>query len=95
MAPLLGLIVFLGVYPKPVLDRIEPSVDRLVAHVEEQLRLPRARRSRPRAPSVGPADREAAEPARRPKRAATSEPRRPGRPSEGPSAGTPVDRGDR
>ena len=34
MAPLLGLIVFLGVYPKPVLDRIEPSVDRLVAHIE-------------------------------------------------------------
>ena len=27
MAPLLGLIVFLGVYPKPMLDRIEPSVD--------------------------------------------------------------------
>ena len=24
MAPLLGLIVFLGVYPKPMLDRIEP-----------------------------------------------------------------------
>ena len=35
MAPLLGLIVFLGVYPKPVLERIEPSVDALVAHVEE------------------------------------------------------------
>ena len=35
MLPLVGLIVFLGVYPKPVLDRIEPSVDRLVAHVEE------------------------------------------------------------
>jgi NADH-quinone oxidoreductase subunit M len=35
MAPLVGLIVFLGVYPKPVLDRIEPAVDRLVAHVEE------------------------------------------------------------
>jgi NADH:ubiquinone oxidoreductase subunit 4 (subunit M) len=34
MAPLLGLIVFLGVYPKPVLERIEPAVDRLVAHVE-------------------------------------------------------------
>ncbi len=34
MAPLLGLIVFLGVYPKPMLERIEPSVDRLVAHVE-------------------------------------------------------------
>jgi NADH-quinone oxidoreductase subunit M len=34
MAPLLGLIVFLGVYPQPMLDRIEPSVDRLVRHVE-------------------------------------------------------------
>jgi NADH-quinone oxidoreductase subunit M len=34
MAPLLGLIVFLGVYPKPMLERIEPSVDLLVAHVE-------------------------------------------------------------
>jgi NADH-quinone oxidoreductase subunit M len=32
--PLIGLIVFLGVYPKPVLERIEPSVDRLIAHVE-------------------------------------------------------------
>jgi NADH:ubiquinone oxidoreductase subunit 4 (subunit M) len=35
MAPLLGLIVFLGVYPKPMLERIEPSVERLVAHVED------------------------------------------------------------
>jgi NADH:ubiquinone oxidoreductase subunit 4 (subunit M) len=35
MAPLLGLIVFLGVYPKPMLERIEPAVDRLVAHIEE------------------------------------------------------------
>ncbi|MBW8825661.1 MAG: NADH-quinone oxidoreductase subunit M [Acidobacteria bacterium] len=35
MAPLLAAIVFLGVYPKPVLDRIEPAVDRLVAHVEQ------------------------------------------------------------
>ena len=34
MVPLIGLIVFLGVYPKPVLERIEPSVDRLIAHVE-------------------------------------------------------------
>jgi len=32
--PLLALIVFLGVYPQPVLDRIEPSVDALIAHVE-------------------------------------------------------------
>jgi NADH-quinone oxidoreductase subunit M len=35
MAPLVVLIVFLGVYPKPVLDRINPSVDRLLAHVEQ------------------------------------------------------------
>ncbi len=35
MVPLLVLIVFLGVYPKPVLDRIQPSVDRLIAHVEQ------------------------------------------------------------
>lgn len=34
MAPLLVLIVFLGVYPKPVLERIEPSVAALVSHIE-------------------------------------------------------------
>lgn len=34
VAPLIGLIVFMGVWPKPVLDRITPSVDRLVNHVE-------------------------------------------------------------
>ncbi len=35
MAPLLALIVFLGVYPKPVLERIEPSVDALISHIEQ------------------------------------------------------------
>ncbi len=34
LLPLIGLIVFLGVYPKPVLDRIEPSVKALIARVE-------------------------------------------------------------
>ena len=34
VAPLIGLIVVLGVYPKPVLDRITPSVTTLVHHVE-------------------------------------------------------------
>jgi NADH-quinone oxidoreductase subunit M len=34
MAPLIVLIVGLGVYPKPMLDRIAPSVDELVTHVE-------------------------------------------------------------
>ena len=35
VAPLVALIVVLGVYPKPVLDRITPSVTRLVQHVED------------------------------------------------------------
>ena len=35
MAPLLALIVFLGVFPRPVLERIEPAVGRLIAHIEE------------------------------------------------------------
>jgi NADH-quinone oxidoreductase subunit M len=34
LAPILVGIVFLGVYPKPMLDRMEPAIDRLVAHVE-------------------------------------------------------------
>ena len=41
---LIGLIVFLGVYPKPFLERVEPSVDRLIEHVEartgEQIPVP-------------------------------------------------------
>jgi NADH-quinone oxidoreductase subunit M len=37
MVPLLVLIVFLGVYPKPVLDRIEPSVQRVVNRLELQV----------------------------------------------------------
>ena len=35
LAPLLALIIFLGVYPKPFLDRVQPAVERLVHHVEE------------------------------------------------------------
>ena len=35
MAPLLAAILFLGVYPKPVLERIEPAVDELIGHLEE------------------------------------------------------------
>jgi NADH-quinone oxidoreductase subunit M len=35
MAPLLGAIVFLGVYPDPVLERVEPAVERLVDHVDD------------------------------------------------------------
>jgi NADH-quinone oxidoreductase subunit M len=34
MVPLLALIFFLGIYPKPLLERVEPSVNKLIAHVE-------------------------------------------------------------
>ena len=36
LLPLIGLIFFCGIYPKPMLERIEPSVDRLIAHIEEK-----------------------------------------------------------
>lgn len=36
IAPLLAGIVFLGVYPKPFLDRVTPSVGYLLQHVETQ-----------------------------------------------------------
>jgi NADH-quinone oxidoreductase subunit M len=35
LAPLIALIVFLGVYPKPMLERMQPAVDRLILHVDE------------------------------------------------------------
>ena len=37
MAPFLVAIVFMGVYPKPVIDRIEPAVDAIIAHVEDNV----------------------------------------------------------
>jgi NADH-quinone oxidoreductase subunit M len=36
LLPFIGVIVFTGIYPKPVLERIEPSVDRLVEHVQQR-----------------------------------------------------------
>ena len=36
LLPMLAAIFFCGVYPKAMLDRIEPSVKALLAHVEEQ-----------------------------------------------------------
>jgi NADH-quinone oxidoreductase subunit M len=36
LLPFIGVIVFTGVYPKPMLERIEPAVDRLIAHVEDR-----------------------------------------------------------
>jgi NADH-quinone oxidoreductase subunit M len=37
VAPLLALILALGIYPKPVLERIEPSVERLVEYIEHEV----------------------------------------------------------
>jgi NADH-quinone oxidoreductase subunit M len=36
LLPLVGVIVFTGLYPKPMLDRIEPSVKRLIEHVSDK-----------------------------------------------------------
>jgi NADH-quinone oxidoreductase subunit M len=36
MLPLIGIIVFTGVFPKPLLDRIEPSVGTLIEHVSDK-----------------------------------------------------------
>jgi NADH-quinone oxidoreductase subunit M len=36
VVPLLGLSLFLGLYPKPALDRIQPSVERRVANLEKR-----------------------------------------------------------
>jgi NADH-quinone oxidoreductase subunit M len=34
LAPFMAVIVFMGVYPKPVLDRLEPAVEELISHLE-------------------------------------------------------------
>ena len=36
LLPLLGLSLLLGLYPKPLLERVEPSVKALIAHVESR-----------------------------------------------------------
>ncbi len=35
LLPIIGLIVFTGVYPKPMLERMEPSVKAFIEHVEQ------------------------------------------------------------
>jgi len=57
MLPLLVLIVFLGLYPTPVLERMEPSVKALVAHVDlnvEDHRVKDVRYVGPAAAGAGP-----------------------------------------
>jgi len=36
VAPLLLLSLFIGLYPKPVLDRVEPTVRRVMANFEDK-----------------------------------------------------------
>jgi hypothetical protein len=36
VAPLLLLSLFIGLYPKPVLDRVEPTVKRVMANFEDK-----------------------------------------------------------
>ncbi len=36
LLPFIAVIVFAGVYPKPILERIEPAVDALITHVEDK-----------------------------------------------------------
>jgi NADH-quinone oxidoreductase subunit M len=54
--PLLGLSLYLGLYPQPVLDRLEPSVRELVAHVRDHsdVEIPAVSDT---GPAAGPADR--------------------------------------
>jgi NADH-quinone oxidoreductase subunit M len=40
LLPLIGLIVFGGIYPRPMLDRIGPSVQRILNVVDQQLLKP-------------------------------------------------------
>jgi NADH-quinone oxidoreductase subunit M len=58
MAPLLAAIVFLGIYPKPALERIEPAVDELIAHLEEftDYREPAVANQGPAVPAAEPAE---------------------------------------
>ena len=37
LLPMIVLIVFLGIYPKPMLERIEPAVDALIVHIDDNV----------------------------------------------------------
>lgn len=42
LAPLLILMILLGVYPRPVMERMEPSVERVIERVESRVGTPNA-----------------------------------------------------
>jgi NADH-quinone oxidoreductase subunit M len=51
VVPLLGLSLFLGLYPQPVLDRLDPAVTALVQHVEDHSNY-----KQPPVSNIGPAE---------------------------------------
>jgi NADH-quinone oxidoreductase subunit M len=51
VVPLLGLSLFLGLYPQPVLDRLDPAVTALVQHVEDHSNY-----KQPQVSNFGPAE---------------------------------------
>jgi NADH-quinone oxidoreductase subunit M len=53
-APLLILAVWIGLYPSPFLRRIETSVNRVVARVNPDYRLPATAQAQPRAEAAEP-----------------------------------------
>ena len=36
VAPLLAISLFIGIYPKPVIDRVEPTVERVIANFKQK-----------------------------------------------------------
>jgi NADH-quinone oxidoreductase subunit M len=56
IAPLLILIVVMGVYPKPFLDRIDPSVKALITHIEEKTSVREPEVAKLRGADVDPLD---------------------------------------
>jgi NADH-quinone oxidoreductase subunit M len=40
LAPVMALIVFIGVYPKPFLDRIEPAAEKVVTQLRDSSMIP-------------------------------------------------------
>ena len=63
LLPFVGIIVFTGVYPKPMLDRIEPAVADLIEHVETKAGFVASTPDEPVIPAVEeePADEQADE----------------------------------
>jgi NADH-quinone oxidoreductase subunit M len=56
IAPLLILIVVMGVYPKPFLDRIDPSVKALITHIEDKTSVREPEVAKLRGADVDPLD---------------------------------------